>query len=70
MLININAMAREQCSFYGLIGHNEMTCGMARGEGVGCEEVNYMGDFGKLQPRNDPYSNSYNPGWRNHPNFS
>ncbi|XP_073017528.1 uncharacterized protein [Primulina eburnea] len=22
------------------------------------------------RPRNDPYSNSYNPGWRNHPNFS
>jgi hypothetical protein len=19
---------------------------------------------------NDPYSNTYNPGWRNHPNFS
>ncbi|CAL9011037.1 unnamed protein product [Prunus brigantina] len=22
------------------------------------------------RPRNDPYSNTYNPGWRNHPNFS
>ncbi|XP_073152284.1 uncharacterized protein [Henckelia pumila] len=22
------------------------------------------------RPRNNPYSNSYNPGWRNHPNFS
>jgi hypothetical protein len=22
------------------------------------------------RPRNDPHSNSYNPGWRNHPNFS
>jgi len=21
-------------------------------------------------PGNDPYSNTYNPGWRNHPNFS
>ncbi|MED6126642.1 hypothetical protein PIB30_080406 [Stylosanthes scabra] len=21
-------------------------------------------------PQNDPYSNTYNPGWRNHPNFS
>ena len=21
------------------------------------------------RPRNDPYSNTYNPGWRNHPNF-
>lgn len=23
-----------------------------------------------VRPRNDPYSSSYNPGWRNHPNFS
>ncbi|MED6163781.1 hypothetical protein PIB30_083336 [Stylosanthes scabra] len=22
------------------------------------------------QPRNDPYSNTYNQGWKNHPNFS
>ena len=29
------------------------------------EEVKAMG-----QTRNDPYSNNYNPGWRNHPNFS
>ena len=25
---------------------------------------------GYSKPLNDPYSNSYNPGWRNHPNFS
>ncbi|CAN6687767.1 unnamed protein product [Malus baccata var. baccata] len=24
---------------------------------------------GQNQPRNDPYSNTYNPGWRDHPNF-
>src|ERR1044072_7847063 len=29
------------------------------------EEVKAMGQF-----RNDPYSNTYNPGWRNHPNFA
>src|ERR1044072_242021 len=28
------------------------------------EEVKAIG-----QARNDPYSNNYNPGWRNHPNF-
>ncbi|CAL9020139.1 unnamed protein product [Prunus brigantina] len=22
------------------------------------------------RPRNDPFSNTYNPGWRDHPNFS
>ncbi|XP_057418681.1 uncharacterized protein LOC130712882 [Lotus japonicus] len=29
------------------------------------EEVKVIGN-----PQNNPYSNTYNPGWRNHPNFS
>ncbi|KAL4343421.1 hypothetical protein AHAS_Ahas11G0076700 [Arachis hypogaea] len=32
------------------------------------EQVNYMGS-GPRNPNNDPYSKTYNPGWRNHPNF-
>ncbi|XP_027169579.1 uncharacterized protein LOC113769319 [Coffea eugenioides] len=28
------------------------------------------GMFGPPQRRNDPYAPTYNPGWRNHPNFS
>ncbi|KAH9727219.1 hypothetical protein KPL70_008579 [Citrus sinensis] len=31
--------------------------------------VNYMGNFNR-QPQNNPYSNTYNPGWKQHPNFS
>ena len=53
-----------------MMGHNDMTCGMAQSVGVGMEEASYMGGFARLQPRNDPYSNIYNPRWRNHPNFS
>ncbi|XP_062026402.1 uncharacterized protein LOC133742741 [Rosa rugosa] len=34
------------------------------------EHVNQVGSFVPRNPRNDPYSNTYNPGWRNHPNFS
>nr|GME05475.1 uncharacterized protein LOC109178859 [Ipomoea batatas] len=35
------------------------------------EEANYMGsNTGRQPPRNDPYSHTYNPGWRKHPNFS
>ncbi|XP_017970386.1 PREDICTED: uncharacterized protein LOC108660644 [Theobroma cacao] len=30
--------------------------------------VQFVGNFNKQQ--NNPYSNTYNPGWRNHPNFS
>ncbi|KAI4346011.1 hypothetical protein L6164_013094 [Bauhinia variegata] len=32
------------------------------------EQVNYLGN--PPRPQNDPFSNTYNPGWRNHPNFS
>ncbi|CAL9018499.1 unnamed protein product [Prunus brigantina] len=32
------------------------------------EQVNQVAEFNRQ--RNDPYSNMYNPGWRNHPNFS
>ena len=32
------------------------------------ETVNYVNNFNRQE--NNPYSNTYNPGWRNHPNFS
>ena len=32
------------------------------------EQVDYLGN--PVRPQNNPYSNTYNPGWRNHPNFS
>ena len=31
------------------------------------DQVNAVNNF---RPRNDPYAPTYNPGWRNHPNFS
>ncbi|XP_044511506.1 uncharacterized protein LOC123229651 [Mangifera indica] len=33
------------------------------------EDVNAVGGY-QNQKRYDPYSNTYNPGWRDHPNFS
>ncbi|KAK5772600.1 hypothetical protein PVK06_048890 [Gossypium arboreum] len=33
------------------------------------EQVNYMGN-NNIRSQNNPYSNTYNVGWRNHPNFS
>lgn len=33
------------------------------------EQVNYMQNRLNRQP-NNPFSNTYNPGWKNHPNFS
>ncbi|KAG8499370.1 hypothetical protein CXB51_005835 [Gossypium anomalum] len=32
------------------------------------EQMNYMGN--NPRPQNNPYNNTYNAGWRNHPNFS
>ncbi|KAJ9168748.1 hypothetical protein P3X46_020240 [Hevea brasiliensis] len=36
------------------------------------EQMNYVNNGGNFNQRlsNNPYSNTYNPGWRNHPNFS
>ncbi|XP_050233798.1 uncharacterized protein LOC126682206 [Mercurialis annua] len=34
----------------------------------GMEQANYVANQGRGQ--NNPYSNTYNPGWKNHPNFS
>ncbi|KAH9770018.1 hypothetical protein KPL71_012225 [Citrus sinensis] len=31
--------------------------------------VNYVDNFNR-QPQNNPYSNTYNPGWKQHPNFA
>ncbi|KAM1943155.1 hypothetical protein ACFX15_011533 [Malus domestica] len=32
------------------------------------EHVNMVNNF--IRPRRDPYSNTYNPEWKNHPNLS
>ncbi|KAM1235126.1 hypothetical protein ACFX2J_004634 [Malus domestica] len=34
------------------------------------ESANALGYQGQNQPRSDPYSNTYNPGWRDHLNFN
>ena len=38
-------------------------------ENEGWESANAVGFQGHNQQHNDPYSNTYNPGWRDHPNF-
>ncbi|XP_027156543.1 uncharacterized protein LOC113757463 [Coffea eugenioides] len=32
------------------------------------EQIQYLNNYNR-PPQNNPYSNTYNPGWRNHPNF-
>ncbi|XP_019183956.1 PREDICTED: uncharacterized protein LOC109178859 [Ipomoea nil] len=62
---------REFCAFCNTYGHNSSVCMNAESSQPSYEEANYMGsNMGRQQPRSDPFSNTYNPGWRNHPNFS
>jgi hypothetical protein len=57
----------EPCSFCSSTTHQVNNCPTAVNyTDVSNEQVNAA--FSR--PGNDPYSNTYNPGWRNHPNFS
>ncbi|XP_050229099.1 uncharacterized protein LOC126678239 [Mercurialis annua] len=57
------AAVQAGCEFCGDISHSGGECLIS--EQTTNEQVNYVGG-----QWNDPYSNTYNPGWRNHPNFS
>ena len=49
--------------------HNAEECGAGEAYTNASEPlaVNALNQYGRT---NDPYNNNYNPGWRNHPNFS
>ncbi|KAG9458347.1 hypothetical protein H6P81_002855 [Aristolochia fimbriata] len=49
-------------------GHPSQECQAGIVQAVNSfDQANYVSNFRRS---NDPYSNTYNPGWRNHPNFS
>ena len=54
------------CEVCGVQGHISAEC---QSVFPGVEHANAMQTYGQ-RPQNNPYSNTYNPGWRNHPNFS
>jgi hypothetical protein len=57
----------EACSFCFIHLHHAKDCPtVGQVFDISLEQVNAA--FSR--PSNDPYSNSYNPGWRNHLNFS
>jgi hypothetical protein len=57
----------EPCSFCSSTTHQVNKCPSAVNyTDISNEQVNAA----FFRPGNDPYSNTYNPGWRNHPNFS
>ncbi|KAM2432113.1 hypothetical protein ACFX1W_019361 [Malus domestica] len=56
------------CGVCSIQGHVSEKCPQLIKNG-GWESAHAIGFQGQNQPRNDPYSNTYNPGWRDHPNF-
>ena len=61
-----------RCGICSKNGHPTDSCSTLYEEGKN-EQVNVVGGFqgqNGFQRKYDPFSNTYNPGWRNHPNFS
>ena len=56
------------CGVCSIQGHQSDQCPKLIENG-GWESANAVGYGNQNQPRNDPFSNTYNPGWRDHPNF-
>ncbi|XP_020250927.1 uncharacterized protein LOC109828314 [Asparagus officinalis] len=58
------------CEICGYVGHSALQCQLGNPPSIdtsGNEKVSYVNNFNQ---KGDPFSNTYNPGWRNHPNFS
>ncbi|XP_019055703.1 PREDICTED: uncharacterized protein LOC104611813 [Nelumbo nucifera] len=59
----------EACGICLVVGHPTDMCPTLQEEPI--EQVNAAGGFpGQPQRNYDPYSSTYNPGWRDHPNLS
>ncbi|CAN6700866.1 unnamed protein product [Malus baccata var. baccata] len=56
------------CGVCSIQGHQSDQCPQLIENG-GWESANAMGYGNQNQPRGDPFSNTYNQGWRDHPNF-
>ena len=65
-----NMEVTRVCGICSLSGHSTDLCPtLQNNENI--QQANAMGNFlGQSQNRYDPYSNSYNPSWRDHPNLS
>jgi hypothetical protein len=58
----------EVCAMCSQFDHTTETCLMPSSF-TDQEQANYVGQ-NNYPTKNNPYSNTYNAGWRNHPNFS
>ena len=63
------AQSAKVCGICSVAGHPTDACPTLQDDPS--EQANAMGGFlGQQQRKYDPFSNSYNPGWKDHPNFS
>ncbi|XP_027166088.1 uncharacterized protein LOC113766062 [Coffea eugenioides] len=63
-----NVHQAKVCGICTNMGHPTDSCLMLQENGA--EQVNMAGGAPVPRRQYDPYSNTYNPGWRKHPNFS
>jgi len=69
MNINVvNSSTPSPDEICGSIEHITLNCQVGGPFFKDPNEVHYVQNF-NLRPTNDPYSNTYNPGSKNHPNF-
>ena len=62
-----NPMALYSCEYCGR-GHPTLECQGSCSQDTSIEQLNAFNNIQRSQ--GNPYSNIYNPGWCNHPNFS
>ncbi|XP_071924728.1 uncharacterized protein [Coffea arabica] len=63
-----SASQAKVCGVCTAVGHPTEMCPLVQEETA--EQVNMAGHVPALRKQYDPYSNTYNPGWRDHPNLS
>ena len=67
-----NIQTAKACGICSVVGHpTDMCASLFKIQEEPIEQVNVASGFlGQLQRKYDPYSSTYNPGWRDHPNLS
>ncbi|KAL0408093.1 UNVERIFIED_CONTAM: hypothetical protein Sradi_1743700 [Sesamum radiatum] len=63
----LNGAPVGPCGACGQIGHSSQDCQVGN-PSIVHEDANFVSNGGRSNF--NPYSNTYNPGWRSHPNFS
>ncbi|KAL3527879.1 hypothetical protein ACH5RR_012535 [Cinchona calisaya] len=66
----VNAMSNHNLRACESYGRNRMGGQCYMDKPSNYERVHYVNQSPEPRPQNNPYSNTYNPGWCNHQNFS